>query len=64
MYSDRGLFMVYKIIEICINCGACVSECPVSCISPGEYIYEIDEEICIGCGACAAVCPTDACIEA
>jgi NAD-dependent dihydropyrimidine dehydrogenase PreA subunit len=55
--------MTYKITKICINCGACESECPVSCISAGEDTYVIDSDACIGCGACAGVCPTDSCVE-
>ncbi len=52
--------MSYKITENCINCGACESECPVSCISAGGDVYVIDPESCIDCGACAGVCPVDA----
>ena len=52
--------MAYKINEACISCGACASECPVSCISQGDERYVIDEGTCIECGACATVCPVDA----
>lgn len=52
--------MSYKITEACISCGACESECPVSCISSGDERYVIDESVCIECGACANVCPVDA----
>ena len=52
--------MAYKINEDCINCGACVPECPVNCITQGSDIHVIDENVCIDCGACASVCPTDA----
>lgn len=52
--------MAYKINGDCINCGACESECPVSCISAGDEIYVIDAETCIDCGACADVCPVSA----
>lgn len=51
--------MAYFIRENCISCGACASECPVSCISEGTP-YVIDPDICISCGACANVCPVDA----
>ena len=44
--------MAYKISDNCIACGACASECPVSCITAGD-IYVIDEAQCISCGACA-----------
>jgi NAD-dependent dihydropyrimidine dehydrogenase PreA subunit len=47
--------------DICIGCGTCEGECPVSAISvdaDGKYVINPDE--CAGCGACAGVCPTDA----
>ena len=52
--------MAYTINEECINCGACVSECPVNCIAAGDDKYVIDANECIDCGACAGVCPVDA----
>jgi ferredoxin len=50
--------------DICINCGACEPQCPVSVISEkdGKYRF-IDESGCIDCGACQAVCPVDAISE-
>ena len=57
----RGeLVMAYKISEECISCGACESECPVSCISAGDNVYVVNAGECIDCGSCAAVCPVDA----
>jgi ferredoxin len=52
--------MAYLINSDCINCGACVPECPVDCISEGDSVHVIDEAACIDCGACAGVCPTGA----
>jgi ferredoxin len=52
--------MAYVIGEECIKCGACASECPVSCITEGEDTYKIDESVCVECGTCASVCPVDA----
>jgi NAD-dependent dihydropyrimidine dehydrogenase PreA subunit len=51
--------MAYKIEDSCISCGACASECPVSCISEGS-IFVIDADSCIDCGNCANVCPVGA----
>lgn len=51
--------MAYLISDACISCGACESECPVSCITAGDT-YVIDEDTCIECGACADVCPVGA----
>lgn len=55
-----GRNMAYFINTDCINCGACVPECPVSCISEGDSVHVIDENACIDCGACNGVCPTGA----
>ena len=52
--------MAYQINDDCIKCGACVGECPVSCISEGDDKYIIDSSACIDCGSCAGVCPVDA----
>ena len=55
--------MAYAINDECISCGACESECPVSCITEGDDKYIIDQSKCSSCGACAEVCPVDACNE-
>lgn len=52
--------MAYSINDDCINCGACVAECPVSAISEGDTKYIINPAICVECGACANVCPVSA----
>ena len=46
--------------EICIGCGTCVENCPVSAISMVDGKAEINEEICVHCGTCAGVCPVNA----
>ena len=51
--------MAYVIIDDCIACGTCISECPSEAISEGEK-YSIDPDKCIECGACADVCPSEA----
>ena len=58
--SKEPADMAYIINDDCIMCGACASECPVSCISEGDGKYIIDENECIECGNCANVCPVDA----
>lgn len=56
------------ITEDCINCAACVPECPNEAISEGDGIYIIDGELCTECvgfnekEACQAVCPTECCL--
>jgi ferredoxin len=60
--------MATLITDECINCGACVSECPNSAISEGEDIFVIEPERCTECvgfhdeEACASVCPVDVCL--
>jgi ferredoxin len=55
--------MALKITEECINCGACLPECPTTSITEGPSIYEIDPETCVECVGhfdapqCQAVCP-------
>ena len=45
------------ISDVCVACGACAAECPVSCITEGDGKFVIDEAECIDCGACAYNCP-------
>ena len=60
--------MSMKILENCINCAACVEECPNDAISAGEGVYVVDPERCTECvGAfdmpqCVEHCPIDDCI--
>lgn len=52
--------MAHVISEECINCGACVDECPADAISEGDERHVIDPELCTDCGNCVEVCPTEA----
>jgi ferredoxin len=60
--------MATYITDACINCGACVPECPNDAISEGGDIYVIDPERCTECvgfhekEACQAVCPVECCL--
>ena len=53
--------MAYKVNpEVCINCGACESSCPVGAISEVDGKRHIDAAKCIECGSCAGICPVSA----
>ena len=62
--------MAMKITDECIVCAACEEECPVSAISEGDEIFEIDPEVCVECVGhfdepqCVDVCPSDAIVKA
>ena len=51
--------MKFYITDECINCGACVDNCPVGAIEPKGSQHAIDDK-CIQCGSCLGVCPVDA----
>jgi ferredoxin len=53
--------MVYKIdASICIGCGSCIGNCPVSAIEPKDSKYTISSDICVSCGTCESTCPVNA----
>ncbi|MDR0846451.1 MAG: 4Fe-4S binding protein [Lactobacillales bacterium] len=52
--------MAYRVVGDCIGCGACVDNCPVSCIEMVDGIAVIDEDACISCGTCEGNCPVSA----
>ena len=62
--------MAMKITDECIVCAAYEEECPVSAISEGDEIFEIDPEVCVECVGhfdepqCVDVCPSDAIVKA
>lgn len=46
--------------DLCIQCGACETECPNSAIIETEGMYVIQADKCDGCGTCASACPVEA----
>lgn len=55
------LNVVQKDTDKCLECGACVSLCPVNAICVMEdWEIDIDNQKCIGCGFCISSCPTRA----
>ncbi|TFG85644.1 MAG: YfhL family 4Fe-4S dicluster ferredoxin [Chromatiales bacterium] len=61
--------MALRITADCLNCYACVSDCPNEAISGGKSIHVIDPSHCTECvGAhesprCITVCPVETAIE-
>jgi ferredoxin len=60
--------MAMIIVDTCISCAACESECPNHAISDGDPIFVIDPDKCTECvGAfdapkCVEVCPVEGAI--
>ena len=48
----------YRITEDCVECGSCLSTCPVKAIKEGEPYFITGK--CTGCGDCVEVCPVEA----
>lgn len=57
--------MAMMINDDCIECGACITECPTESISEGTP-YAINPDTCVECVGhydspqCASVCPVGA----
>ncbi len=47
--------------EKCINCNACVFDCPADAITLDPLF--IDQSECIGCGKCITTCPANALVR-
>jgi len=54
--------VAYVVAQPCVDVldRACVQECPVDCIYPGERMAYIQPDECVDCGACEQVCPVGA----
>ena len=61
--------MALRITDDCLNCFACISDCPNEAISEGAVIHVIDSSLCTECVGsyesprCIKVCPADTAIE-
>ena len=74
VYKYKGIEMAVIINDTCINCAACIDECPVEAIvdeddnPTGEEYYYVYPDKCVECvdhfdtPACAEACPTEDCI--
>ncbi|MGQ9543074.1 MAG: 4Fe-4S binding protein [Candidatus Bathyarchaeia archaeon] len=53
--------LVEIVREKCIDCGHCITICPVAAIhAEKDLTVRLDPEKCIDCGACIDSCPTRA----
>ncbi|MFI3212338.1 MAG: 4Fe-4S binding protein [Eubacteriales bacterium] len=44
--------------NLCVACGTCIRECPLSAISISNGIHAtVNKEKCVGCGKCSKICP-------
>lgn len=46
--------------EICLGCGACVTQCGQEAIQQAADKYQILKDKCTDCGACVDICPVGA----
>lgn len=46
--------------ELCVACGACADQCPVSALTMIDGLPSVDKEKCIACFCCQEVCPEKA----
>ena len=53
--------VVKKDEDKCVDCGECISLCPVKAITMDTtWTVDLDDQKCIGCGFCTTSCPTKA----
>ncbi len=61
--------MTMKILDDCIECGACLPECPTESITEGSP-YVINQDTCVECEGyhdspqCVSVCPVECIVKA
>lgn len=49
---------VLRIVDKCVDCGACTAVCPSGALSLNEdHRLELNNEKCLVCNACVAACP-------
>ncbi|KGK98865.1 [Fe-S]-binding protein [Methanococcoides methylutens] len=52
---------IHRDEEECVECGACISVCPVKVFSfADDWSIKADSDKCIQCGTCLKMCPHNA----
>ena len=46
--------------ELCVECGICLTYCPVDAVVWEQNRFVITYDFCKGCGICAVECPRKA----
>ena len=49
-------------VENCLNCGSCITSCPVEAIAQKGDKPQIDPNECVDCQTCWRICP-EKCID-
>ncbi len=53
---------MYRITDCCVQCGACMDDCPVQAIVRIGRQFQVVSS-CIDCGNCAVICPVGAAVK-
>jgi uncharacterized protein (DUF362 family)/NAD-dependent dihydropyrimidine dehydrogenase PreA subunit len=60
MMHNRTLMRPKANPDLCISCGNCVDQCPVSALSMKDDLPVVNPDICIACFCCQEICPEKA----
>jgi ferredoxin len=56
--------MRYRILDECVGCESCITECPNGAIVRTSDKCEITSGKCDGCAKCVSACPVNAIVNA
>jgi uncharacterized protein (DUF362 family)/Pyruvate/2-oxoacid:ferredoxin oxidoreductase delta subunit len=57
---NRTLLRPHADPGLCTGCGSCIDQCPVSALSMGDRLPQVDAVACIACFCCQEICPEKA----
>lgn len=60
MLHNRTLLRPWADPGLCTGCGSCIDQCPVSALSMGDRLPQVDAVTCITCFCCQEICPEKA----